>query len=228
MAFQRSRRWAWLGLAFRLAVAAFVVSALGFPVFVWSLSRSSAEPEPADAIIALTGGEGRLQAAIQLLDQGKGSRLLISGVHTDTTREELFEAAGGMPKRGVCCVDLGRSAENTIGNAGEAAAWIGEHKYRRVIIVTASYHMPRSLLELHAVNPDIEFIAYPVFPDDIHLNDWWKDSYTSNILAGEYLKLLAATARVAAASGMWTKAAPSPGPATIESAPSDMSADEIN
>lgn len=228
MAFQRSRRWAWLGLAFRLAVAAFVVSALGFPVFVWSLSRSSAEPEPADAIIALTGGEGRLQAAIELLDQGKGHRLLISGVHEDTTREELFDAAGGVPKRGACCVDLGRSAENTIGNAGEAAAWINEHKYRRVIIVTASYHMPRSLLELHAVNPDIEFIAYPVFPDDIHLNDWWKDSYTSSVLAGEYLKLLAATARVAAASGMWTKAAPSPGPATIESAPSDMSATKIN
>jgi hypothetical protein len=125
LAFQRSRRWAWLGLAFRLAVAVFVVCALGFPVFVWSLSRSSSEPEPADAIIALTGGEGRLQAAIELLDQGKGSRLLISGVHEETTRVELFDAAGGMPKRAACCVDLGRSAENTIGNAGEAAAWIG-------------------------------------------------------------------------------------------------------
>jgi uncharacterized SAM-binding protein YcdF (DUF218 family) len=33
---------------------------------------------------------------------------------------------------------------------------------RRVIVATASYHMPpRSLLELHAVKPEIEFISYP-------------------------------------------------------------------
>ncbi len=219
MAFPFHRSWALLGLAFRVAVAGFVACALGFPVFVWSLERSSSEPENADAIIALTGGEGRLQAAIELLDQGKGARLLISGVHADTSREQLFAAAGSLPRRAACCVDLGRSAANTIGNASEAAAWIGTHDYRRVIIVTASYHMPRSLLELRAVKPDIDFISYPVFPDDIHLNDWWREPYTSGVLAGEYLKLIAATARVAAASRLWTRPVPDPGEATIEAAP---------
>lgn len=217
-----SRRWAWIGLAFRLAVALFVAATLGFPVYVWSLERSSSEPEAADAIIALTGGEGRLQAALELLDQGKGARLLISGVHENTNRVELFDAAGSKSTRTQCCVDLGRSAENTIGNAGEAAAWITQHDYKRVIVVTASYHMPRSLLELQAVKPETEFLAYPVFPDDIHLNDWWRDRYTSSVLASEYLKLLAATARVAAASGLWTKTAPLPGPATIEPAPGEQ------
>ena len=216
-----SRRWAWIGLAFRLAVAIFVLGALGFPVFVWSLARTSSEPGKADAIIALTGGEGRLQAALELVDQDKGTRLLISGVHADTTREQLFQATGGSLRRAKCCVDLGRSAENTIGNAGESATWISDHDYHKVIIVTASYHMPRSLLELTAVRPETEFIPYPVFPDDIHLNDWWRDSYTSGVLAGEYLKLLAATVRVAVASGLWTKPAPLPGPASIEPAPGD-------
>lgn len=124
--------------------------------------------------------------------------------------------------RAACCVDLGRSAENTIGNAGEAAQWIVTHGYKRVIVVTASYHMPRSLLELHAVKPDIEFIAYPVFPDDVRLGDWWRDPYTSSVLAGEYMKFLAATVRVAAASNLWTQAAPLREPATIEAAPSDI------
>ena len=217
-----------IGLAFRLAVAAFVVCALGFPVWVWSLERASSEPADADAIIALTGGEGRLQAAIALLDRGKGERLLISGVHAETTRADLFDAAGSAPQRAACCVDLGRSAENTIGNAGEAAAWITTHDYQRVIIVTASYHMPRSLLELHAVKPEIEFISYPVFPDDIRLNDWWKDPYTSSVLAGEYMKFLAATVRVAAASSLWTQAAHPPEPATIEAAPSDLTTSSSN
>ena len=216
---QQSRRWAWIGLAFRLAVAVFVLAALGFPVYVWSLARSSSEPGDADAIIALTGGEGRLQAALDLLDQDKGQRLLISGVHAETSRAQLFEATGGAPRRADCCVDLGRSAENTIGNASESAVWIDRYHFKKVIIVTASYHMPRSLLELRAVHPDIEFIAYPVFPDDIHLDDWWTDTYTSGVLAGEYVKLLAATVRVAAASGLWTKPVPLPGQAVIETAP---------
>ena len=217
----RSRRWAWIGLAFRVAVAAFVAVVLGFPVFVWSLERTSSDPGQADAIVALTGGEGRLQGALDLLDQGKGARLLISGVHADTTREELFDAVGGVPKRGACCVDLGRSAENTIGNAGETAEWVSQNGYRTVIVVTASYHMPRSLLELQAVLPDTRFVPYPVFPDEVHLGDWWHDPYTSGVLASEYLKFVAATVRVAAASGLWTKPAPWPDTAIIEAAPGD-------
>ena len=211
---------------FRVAVAAFVVAVLGFPVFVWSLARTSSDPGRADAIVALTGGEGRLQAALELLDQGKGARLLISGVHTGTTRAELFDAVGGLSRRALCCVDLGRSAENTIGNAGETSAWVSKHKYRTVIIVTASYHMPRSLLELQAVLPETEFVAYPVFPDDVHLSEWWREPYTTGVLAGEYLKYLAATVRVAAASGLWTKPAPVPGTATIEAAPGMPPTDE--
>jgi anthranilate phosphoribosyltransferase len=44
----------WFGFAFRILVAAFVLAALGFPVFVWRLARTSSDPESADAIIALT------------------------------------------------------------------------------------------------------------------------------------------------------------------------------
>jgi hypothetical protein len=39
------------------------------------------------------------------------------------------------------------------------------------------------------------------FPDDIRLDDW-KDPYTSSVLAGEYMKFLAATVRVAVASSL--------------------------
>ena len=84
-----------IGFAFRVAALAFVLAALGFPMFVWSLARTSADPGTADAIVALTGGEGRLTAGLDLLDTGKGARLLISGVHAETTREELFAAVGG-------------------------------------------------------------------------------------------------------------------------------------
>lgn len=215
----RSLGLAWLGFAFRVAVAAFVVAALGFPVFVWSLPRASADPGYADAIVALTGGEGRLNAALELLDQGKGERLLISGVHADTPRQELFAAVGQLSPRAACCVDLGRSAIDTIGNAEETAAWVARHRYRSIILVTASYHMPRSLMEVRAMLPSAELVPYPVFPDRVRLSEWWSDPETTGVLAGEYLKFIGAAVRLAVETRFGTQPLPPPGSVVIESAP---------
>lgn len=207
------------GFAFRVVVALFVVAALGFPIFVWSLPRASEDPGTADAIVVLTGGEGRLPAAFMLLDQRKGARLLISGVHAETTRGELLAAAGAENSTfAACCVDLGRTAESTIGNASEAVAWINEHNYQTVIVVTASYHMPRSLLELRAAAPYTQFVAYPVFPDGVRLEDWWRAPGTTGVLAWEYVKYLGSTVRVAYATRFWTQPADLFGPVTIERA----------
>lgn len=208
-----------IGFAFRVAVATFVVAALGFPIFVWSLARTSIDPENAEAIVALTGGAERLSAALELLDRGKGDRLLISGVHAETTRQELLEAVGQPAQRAACCVDLGRGAESTIGNASETASWAEEHGYKSLIVVTASYHMPRSLLELHATMPRVKLVAYPVFPESVQLDGWWHDPLTTGVLAWEYVKLLGSTVRVAFATEFWSKAAPAVGPTTIEPAP---------
>lgn len=216
-----TRDWGWIGFAVRVAAAVFVVAALGFPVFVWSLARASADPEPADAIVALTGGEGRLMAGLQLLDRGKADRLLISGVDAGTTREQLFAAVGQLTRRAACCVDLGRSAEDTIGNAGETAVWVRQHNYRSLIVVTASYHMPRSLMELRAMLPETKLVPYPVFPDQIRLDEWWRDPETTGVLAWEYLKLLAATVRLGAGTAFGAMAVPPPEAATIEAAPGE-------
>jgi len=211
----------WFGFAFRVAAAIFVLAALGFPVFVWNLARTSSAPEPADAIVALTGGEGRLVAALQLLDQKKANRLLISGVDAGTTREQLFAAVGSLSRRAACCVDLGRSAEDTIGNAGETAVWVKKHDFESLIVVTASYHMPRSLMELRAMLPEIRLVAYPVFPDRIRLDEWWRDPETTGVLAGEYMKFLAAVGRLGTATALGSKPVPPPEAATIEEAPGE-------
>jgi len=217
----RFHRWAFAGFAFRAVVALFVLAVLGFPIFVWSLPRASSAPAPADAIVALTGGEGRLAAALELLELGKGQRLLISGVHTSTTRDELFAAVGQLPVRAACCVDLGRGAENTIGNAGETAVWVKTHGYHSIIVVTATYHMPRSLMELRAVMPETELVPYPVFPDRVRLSEWWSDPETTGVLAGEYFKFLASTVRVGVATRFGTQPAAAPDQAIIEDAPGD-------
>src|SRR5262249_6077414 len=106
------------------------------------------------------------------------------------------EAVGQLPARAACCVDLGRSAENTIGNATETAVWVNKHGYKSLIVVTATYHMPRSLMELRVALPDTKFVPYPVFPDRVRMDEWWRDGETSGILAFEYLKFLGSAVRV--------------------------------
>ncbi|WP_420434074.1 YdcF family protein [Hyphobacterium sp.] len=116
----------------------------------------------ADGIIALTGGEGRLQRAVSLLEDGAGRRLLVSGVNPSVTAEALRSTADIDPALFACCIDLGREATDTVGNAREALEWAEAHAFDRIIVVTSDYHIPRSILELRAVMPDRVLIAFPV------------------------------------------------------------------
>ncbi len=143
-----------------------------------------------DAIVALTGGDARLNTAVALFEHGVGKRLLITGVYSTTTKQELKAIAHGGP-RFDCCADLGFSAANTHGNAAEAAAWARAHGFHRLLIVTASYHMPRSLTEFAAEMPGVTLEPWPVEPDGIDLKSWWRDPHTLKLLQTEYVKYLA-------------------------------------
>jgi uncharacterized SAM-binding protein YcdF (DUF218 family) len=175
-----------------------VISLLGFGFFLfWSLI----EHEPrhdigrADAIVALTGGEARIPEAVKLLAQGKGRRLLISGVNPATTRTELAVLTPNSKHLYRCCIDMGRVARDTIGNADETSAWVRERRFKSLIVVTASYHMPRSLAELRRTLPDVELIPYPVQPRNVHVNAWWAYPGTLQLLLTEYVKYMPAALR---------------------------------
>lgn len=175
------------GLAALLAVA----YTGGFFLFTAELHRTPpAEVPVADGIVALTGGPDRITVAYRLLDQGKGMRLLITGVHPDVTPVSLKNIVPGEADKFDCCVDLGRMAENTIGNAAEAAEWVRRNDYRSVILVTSTYHLPRARLELHRAMPAVEIVSYPVFQDTLHLDGWWAYPGTTRLLVSEYTKYL--------------------------------------
>ena len=166
----------------------------GFVIFVTNLPAPKASAVPAQGIVALTGGDERLSAAVNLLETNHGERLLISGVHPSTTKGELKQLSHG-GARFDCCADLGYAAENTRGNALEAADWARAHKFKSLIVVTASYHMPRSLTEFQAAMPGVKLEPYPVEPVDIDLAGWWHDVRALRVLQGEYAKYIASTLR---------------------------------
>lgn len=173
-----------------LFVALFYVA--GFLLFIATLPRAPQGPVHADGIVTLTGGDARLDAAVALLEHGAGKRLLISGANKAITKDELKTLSDG-GRRFDCCADIGYAAEDTYGNAEEAAAWTAQHHFTSLILVTASYHMPRSLRLFHSLMPDVILIAYPVEPPNFDLSKWWQP-HTLHLLHNEFLKYLASVA----------------------------------
>ena len=179
-------------------MAAIVLFVAGFLVFASSVGGPSSGPPPAraDAIVALTGGEDRIDEAVRLLAEGKGRRLLISGVNPRTSRADLQRLAPGHEQQFDCCIDIGYWARDTLGNADEARAWADSHGFGSLIVVTSSYHMPRSLAELALVMPDTEFVPHTVTPKSFPESGWWLHVSTARILFSEYVKYLPAVARL--------------------------------
>lgn len=174
-------------VAMLLIVLAYV---LGFVAFVSLLPQAPGGLEKADGIVALTGGEIRLERAEALLEQGVGKRLLISGVDQTTSKETLKELIHAGP-RFDCCTDLDYAAEDTRGNARETADWAHAHHFHRLVLVTSRYHMPRSLREFSAAMPDVRLLPYPVEQEGVNLGGWWRRPRTIFVLHREYVKYLA-------------------------------------
>jgi len=86
-------------------------------------------------------------------------------------------------------------AENTRGNEIETAVWVYEEDYKSLRIVTANYHMPRSLLEFRSLMPDVEIIPHPVFPDNVKIENWWRFPGSTALIASEFNKYMFASLR---------------------------------
>jgi uncharacterized SAM-binding protein YcdF (DUF218 family) len=174
-----------------VAIVAAILFVAGFWNFAAEVRKDPQTPPPSDAIVALTGGSlERLSTGVRLLEERKGERLLISGVNRIVTDEELFQALDIDPELGRCCIDLGRAAEDTLGNASETAAWARSHQFDEIILVTDDYHMPRSHAELSLALPEAQIHPYPVRTRYTDPALWRSDLGAAARLGAEYVKYL--------------------------------------
>lgn len=174
---RRFQRQALAGLAIVLALALLA----GFGWYVVGIEAPAPLPGDADGIAVLTGGADRVRAGLKLLEEGRAPTLLVSGIGGDASFGALAREAGVNARALAPRVTLGRGATTTRGNAAEIAAWARERGLRSLIVVTASYHMPRALTEIRRDLPGAALAPAPVeTPAGVRL------------LLGEYLKLAAA------------------------------------
>lgn len=123
---------------------------LGFILFGVTLARPSGDVHT-DALVAITGGPGRIEHAMDVLKKGQAKRLLISGVDPSVTKADLSARLGGMAPLLKCCVDLGTESVDTRSNAEEAKRWMDKHRFHTFRLITSDWHMRRANYEFRRV-----------------------------------------------------------------------------
>jgi uncharacterized SAM-binding protein YcdF (DUF218 family) len=139
---------------------------LGWLLGVLWFAVSLPSPAPGartDAIVVVTGGPGRVQRGLALLEAKRARRMLVSGADRRVKPIELAVAYNAPPGLVACCVDLGYEAADTRSNAEETIHWLTEHRFRSVRLVTSDWHMRRAHFELARLLPNtITLISDPV------------------------------------------------------------------
>ncbi len=160
-----------------LLVLAWLLGFLWFAIFL---------PLPAgdirtDAVAVFTGGEGRIQRGLDVLERKQAKRLLVSGVDREVKPAE-FEAQFKIPPALMeCCVTLGFESYDTRANARETSRWLADNQIKSVRLITSDWHMRRAAMELERIKPE----GVTVVRDSVSTQPRFK------ILFLEYHKLLA-------------------------------------
>jgi uncharacterized SAM-binding protein YcdF (DUF218 family) len=174
-----------------------VFLSISFTIFLNHISERHSANMPIDAVkaaIVLTGGSGRLEVGIELLSQEKIQHLFISGVYKGVEVTELLHLLQKSPEKLSCCITLGFEATNTKGNAYEAVNWLKENDgYKNILLVTSSYHMPRSMVEFQrafkkAKFSDINITPFAVQSPNVAIENWAKRPATFLLLFTEHIK----------------------------------------
>lgn len=181
-----------------IAVLALALWLGGLFWFVAQVPRDAPTAEErTDAIVVLTGGSERLETGLKLLADGYAGKLFVSGVARGVDVAALLRVARRGPEDLSCCIAVGYAADNTAGNARETADWMRAEGFSSLRLVTASYHMPRSMVEFSRAMPEVEIVSHPVFPTQFKRDNWWLWPGSAALLASEFSKFLLAQVRSA-------------------------------
>lgn len=165
-----------------------IVRLMGFAALGWCLGFAAFMlllPPPltgntTDAIVVPTGGAGRIDRGIALLQAHQAKRMLVTGVAPGVRPIDLARTYRTAPSLFSCCIDLGLEAVDTRSNAEETARWVREHGYRTVRLVTSDWHLPRARMELVAA----------LGPQVVVLGDGVPSEPRLGTLVNEYNKLI--------------------------------------
>ncbi len=136
----------------RLIALAVLLWLAGFVWFAMALPLPQ-DGGKTDAVIVLTGGEGRIPRGLEVLRKGWAKRMLVAGVDREVKPREFAVQYRVSAATMACCVTLGFESVDTRSNGREAARWIAANKLTSIRLITTDWHMRRAAYELDRVIP---------------------------------------------------------------------------
>jgi uncharacterized SAM-binding protein YcdF (DUF218 family) len=133
-------------------------------VYFFIVLKTENKTIPSEAIVIFTGGgEKRIQAGYALADQGVAPLIILSSA-TNPVRK-AYDRKYGRPQ-GVRHIREPQ-ARTTLENAYFVSRLIEEHQLKSITLVTADYHMPRSLLWMRwfLAGKGVQINIYKVYAD---------------------------------------------------------------
>lgn len=161
------------------------------------IDRIEAFEGRSDFIAVLTGGKGRLRDAFLLFSRGHAPSLLISGIEEGLSLESLFEANPDwevqLSPELKSQIVLDRISKSTRENADAVVKFCQQKKCKSLILVTSSYHRPRSeRLLLRALKREslenVEIFSFGVESPNFPAEHWWLSVTGLEIALSEYFK----------------------------------------
>lgn len=135
--------------------------------------------KPADAIIAVSGGDtrARTEEAVKLYRNGWAPVLVFSGAAADKTGPSNAQAMRGHAlELGVpdSAILVEEASETTHQNAKLSRGVLADNRFGRVILVTSGYHQRRASIEFRkAAGSELTIINHPVAQDSQWSRWWW-------------------------------------------------------
>lgn len=146
------------------------------------------EPKKVDTIVVLSGGDGRLEKAIELYESGYASKLIVSNGLADGLWENAVRL---LPTSSII---LEEKADSTYDSAVYVKKLMNKYKFHSAILVSSDFHMRRVKYNFHRVykGSDHELI-YVASDTSYNPKVWWMNKRSFGITISEYVKIIGNT-----------------------------------
>jgi len=158
------------------------------------------ECQPADAILAISGGNTSIRTAeaITLYKNGWAKKLIFSGAAKDTSGPSNAAAmrtqalAAGVPSEDIAVEEQAQTTRQNAERTKQLLVETSGPEAKRVILVTSAYHQRRAGLEFRQlVGESITIINHPAPRDPDWPTLWWLTPRGWWLAGGEMVKIIA-------------------------------------
>lgn len=108
---------------------------------------------PADALMVLSGGEGRIAEGYRAWSSGAAREFYILGAGRNVPLAKVLPAAARLAAPVRARIHMEGWSENTLENAFSAKSAAEEGDFSSVILVTSDYHVPRAWIAFRKILP---------------------------------------------------------------------------